>query len=47
MGFQDHQGGWGSQVFLVLKSLFCFLGPLELVMFFEKFEERKPPNTES
>jgi hypothetical protein len=48
MGFQDYQGGWGSQIFLqVLEGLLCLLRPLELVMFLEKLKERESPNAES
>jgi hypothetical protein len=48
VGFQCHQGGWGSQVLLeFLKRLLCLLGPLELVLFLEEFEEREPPDAES
>jgi hypothetical protein len=48
MGFQGHQGGWGSQILLqVFNCLMCLLSPLELVLFFEEFEEWEPPDTEA
>jgi hypothetical protein len=46
MGFQGHQGGWGSQVFLdIFESIVCFFGPLELVLFFRGL--KKGPLTPS
>jgi hypothetical protein len=47
VGFRGHQSGWSSQIFLqVFEGLLCLFGPLELVLFFKKFEDREPPNAE-
>jgi hypothetical protein len=48
MGFQGHQGGFGSQeVHEVFESLMCFFGPSELVLLFEELDEWAPPDVES
>jgi hypothetical protein len=48
MAFWNHQGGWSSQNLLqVFEGLLCVLGSLELVLFFEEFEEMEPPDVES
>jgi hypothetical protein len=48
MGFQGHQGRWGSQIFLqIFEGLLCLLSPLELVLFLEKLEERESPDAKS
>jgi hypothetical protein len=48
VGFQGHQGGWGSQVLLeIFERFMCLFCPLKLVLFFEELEEREPPDVES
>jgi hypothetical protein len=48
VGLQSHKGGWGSQIVLeVFECLLCFLGPLELVLFYKELEKWEPPNAES
>jgi hypothetical protein len=42
LGFQGHQSGWSFQILLqVFEGLLCLINTLELVLFFEEFEETK------
>jgi hypothetical protein len=48
VGFRGHQGGRSSQILLqIFEGLLCLIGPLELVLFLNDFEERELLDAES